>query len=243
MINTEVEMDVDLEFDGEEEVEIIVIESDEEEEGKGERPQVLTPDDAFKLWEEEMKGENKTKEVEAEKKIETKEEDQEEEQSLERDLEEKKKPVEEEEEEEYEIEELPDIDEEAWSKYSHRLLRMLRHQIPNDYKTLQGPNGWVLLRDVNRAGIELTEEGSVALSVGIGGEGKIRFEIGETETGEKAIRLNREIEDNRKERKKWKDMVHKGQRGLKGLKRAQGAMVHKGQQGLNGNKVYRSWEK
>ena len=197
MINTEVEIQWDIEFNGENEVEVIMIESDEEivEKPECKRLEVLTPDEAFKLWEGKMKEEDITEVSEVKKEDEAKEElsgqvqgegkSGEKEEMSERkpnDQMEVKKPEEGINlEAEVPPEVLPEVDEEAWTKYSHRMLRMLRHQIPNDYKSLQGPDGWVLLRDVNRAGIEITEEGCIALSIGIGGEGKIRFEIGECE--------------------------------------------------------------
>ena len=64
--------------------------------------------------------------------------------------------------------------------------------------------------------MELAGEGAVALIVGIGGQVKVRFEIGETEDGSNAIRLSREIEENRTEKKKWGDMIHSGRMGLGG---------------------------
>lgn len=73
----------------------------------------------------------------------------------------------------------------------------------------------------NKAGIQLTEEGSIALSMGIGGQGKTRFETGKTGEGDVVIRLCKAIEDSRAGRRKWKDMIFRGKKELRRIRRTE----------------------
>ena len=157
MYKEEEEPEMELEFGGElflkKEVECIVIDDDEEGNEK-KKQKVLTPDEAIEMWMKEgevlelKKNKKQQEEIVIEGNGEEEGDKEEGEPKGEIELEVERK----EEEEsngrgETENQELSEEEEKAWSRYSHRLLRLLRHTIPGTQ--MQKTDGWVMVRDID----------------------------------------------------------------------------------------------